>query len=561
MSEVRDVSDVSVVNRRRSTLIAAAFSIAFFGVLWITAPSMGITRDESYYFKAAEEYGRWWDVLFSARFFDAFKDDEIKRHFSYNTEHPALVKLALGLGHRFWHDLLGLKSSVQAYRTTGFFFAALSVFATFLLGRAIFSAKVGFIAAALLAALPRYFYDAHLACFDVPMTAMWALGLWSFWRALRAPAPRRWRTAALAGVLFGLALATKLNAFFLPPLYVLAWLWAAPKGTIWRWSPGPSGGRDWVLPAIPPALLVPALLGPIVFFVHWPYLWNAPFTRVAAYIAFHLHHEHYPISYFHQLLAKPPFPIGFSFVMSALTLPLPFLLLGAGGLLAATARMFRRRSAADCLLVSATLLPLVMLSLPSTPIFGGVKHWFNAMPTLAVLAAQAIVLGMDAAGAWISSRTWRPWAASLVAGVALLPGVLGIGASHPYGIGFYNEVAGGFRGGAELGMQRVFWGAAADGLLPFLRDLPPSSQVFFNRSTYDAWRMHRKEGNIRDDVYYANDAKGAAAAGFNFLQPEHAERLGEIWSSLGTRPIAGIYVDNVPLAEVYIRGRSDRPPE
>jgi 4-amino-4-deoxy-L-arabinose transferase-like glycosyltransferase len=540
---------------RRATQLAFAFAALYFVVLWITAPAMGFVRDESYYFKAAEEYGRWWEVLFSSRFFEAFTDAEILKHFSYNTEHPALVKITQGIGERVLHDWLGIASESQAYRATGFLFAALSFIATFLLGRLMVSASAGLLAAILLVTMPRYFYDAHLACFDVPMTAMWTFSLWAFWRALEADVDRG-KKAITAGIIFGLSLATKLNALFLPIVFVLIWI---SRGALrgFALERAPSGGRDLRLPAIPWVLIACALIGPIVFYVHWPYLWNHPFQRTGAYIGFHLHHEHYPISYFHDLLVKPPFPWSFPIVMTIFTVPAPVLILGTLGFCVSAWRVVRRRSSSELLLVFSAFLPIFLIAMPSTPIFGGVKHWYNALPTFSILAARSILEGAEAVA---KSDRLRPAIALAFGVLAALPGIFGMAASHPNGIGFYNEIAGGHRGGAELGMQRMFWGGLGDPLYPMLFELPERSYVFFNRSTYDSYRMHQREGTLPKDVYYANDAKGLAAAGLLFQQPEHGEKAGDIWSSIGTRPVAGIYTDEVSLVELYVRGKSDRAP-
>lgn len=547
------------MSEKRAIWAAVLLAAIYFAVLWVTAPSVGFTRDESYYFKAAEEYGRWWDVLFSERFAEAFDDAEIKKHFSYNTEHPALVKLTQGITERVLHRWTGLAGASQAYRATGFLFAALSVLATFLLGRRLISWQAGLLAALLLASSPRYFYDAHLANFDVPITAMWTLSLWAFWRAIDGPAEGTGRRALVAGLIFGLALGTKLNALFLPFVFVLLWLWRLGPRNLARTTPGPSGGRDLVLPAIPWVLWSCAIVGPIVFYLHWPYLWHHPIERIGAYIGFHLHHEHYPISYFHEVLVKPPFPIAFPFVMSAVTIPGPVLVLGTLGWLVALGRAVRRRASGEALLVIATLLPIFLIAMPSTPIFGGVKHWYNALPALCILAARAVLEGAELIAARLPRAKFAPLVAFGL--LAALPGILGSAASHPHGIGFYNELAGGFRGGAELGLQRGFWGGMADPLFSRLSGLPPRAYVFFNRSTYDSYRMHQREGTLPRDVYYANDAKGSVAAGFHFEQPEHGEREGEIWSSLGTRPVDGVYEDNVVLIQLYLRGPSSRAPE
>ena len=94
----------------------------------------------------------------------------------------------------------------------------------------------------------RHFFHAHLTTFDVPVTAMIFWLVVGFWFSVRS---RKW--AGVAGVLFGLALLTKLNAFFVPVVLGLWWLTLAgnsrlegggfPMGS-WKLRPslGHSGG-------------------------------------------------------------------------------------------------------------------------------------------------------------------------------------------------------------------------------------------------------------------------------------------------------------------------------
>jgi 4-amino-4-deoxy-L-arabinose transferase-like glycosyltransferase len=536
--------------------VAAALALVYMAILWVTAPAVGFTRDEGYYFKAAEEYAGWWGTVFSTRFFEAFSDGEIKKFFSYNTEHPPLVKLTQGITFHLLNGLLGVATPSQGFRATGFLFGGLSLFATYLLGRSLVGEGAGLLAAALLATIPRYFYDAHLACFDVPITFFWTISLWAFHRALIAVPERVNKTAIQAGLIFGLAIATKLNALFLPFLFIFLWFVKPPAPILPKWIPGPSGGSDLQLPRIPKVLWACAIIGPIVFYVTWPYLWHDPFIRAGQYIGFHLGHEHYPILYLNQLLVEPPFPWGFPFVMTWYTAPSPLVLLGALGFVVATARLIFKRSLPDALLVVATFVPFFLIALPSTPIFGGVKHWYNAMPTLAILAARTAI---DGVRAFRSSERSRPVLA-IVAMLMIGPGALGIARSHPHGIGYYNEIAGGFRGGAELGMQRGFWGGLGFDLYPGLKDLPPHlTRVFFNRTNWDAYRMYRREGTFPDRLSYANEVKQSQVS-VVFEQAEHAERESETWQLMGTRPIRGNYHHNVLLNQLYVIGQSAEPP-
>ena len=537
------------------TLAAIALAVAYVGVLWSTAPAMGYTRDEGYYFKAAEEYARWWGVLFSDRVLDAFTRDEIRKHFSYNTEHPPLVKFSQGLTYYLFHRWLGWVDPGQGFRIAGFLWAGLSVLSTYLLGRRLVGPAAGLLAGAALATLPRYFYDAHLACFDVAMTTMWTLSLWAFHRAWTAASKDVVRRSLGLGVVFGLALATKLNALFLPVVFVVLWFVAPPDPLRPKIIEGPGGGRDILLPPVPIPLVACVLIGPLVFVATWPYLWHDTFQGIGAYIRFHLRHEHYPISYFHELLVKPPFPVSFPFVMSALTIPGPWLVLGSIGVMQACLRALRRRLG-SALLASATLLPILVIALPSSPIFGGVKHWYNAMPTLFIAGAAVLLPATHALRAYLHPALFK---GGLIACLVLIlgPGAAGVGASHPHGIGFYNALAGGFRGGAELGMQRGFWGGLA---FEAFDALPERQRVFFNRTNYDSFRMYRREGLLPDGISYANDAKSAGAA-VVFEQPEHGEAEAEVWSRMGYRPVAGTYQDGVTLTQIYVVGESNRPPK
>ena len=143
---------------------------------------------------------------------------------SYKTPDRAAVFVLPDAG-----DRLVTLLAAQGFRVAGFLFASLSVVATYLLGRTLVSARVGVVAAILLTAIPRYFFDAHLACFDVPITAMWTLSIFFFVRAYRAPPEKVVRFAVEAGLVWGLGLATKLNALFLPAVFVFLWFIAPPE--------------------------------------------------------------------------------------------------------------------------------------------------------------------------------------------------------------------------------------------------------------------------------------------------------------------------------------------
>src|SRR5262249_5742254 len=58
---------------------------------------------------------------------------------------------------------------------------------------------------------------------------------------------------------------------------------------------GTNGRRR--LPRVPLAFVSMLVLGPLIFLLHWPWLWQAPIRRTQTYVNRHLQHEHYNFEY------------------------------------------------------------------------------------------------------------------------------------------------------------------------------------------------------------------------------------------------------------------------
>src|SRR5690606_6210698 len=125
-------------------------------------------------------------------------------------------------------------------------------------------------------------------------------------------------------------------------------------------------------------------------------------------------HEHYAWFYLGSLLREPPFPLAYVVVKTALTVPTSLMLPMALGWSALGVRWALRcvpamrgrvapiRRLEALVWVNATV-PILIISHPSVPHFGGVKHWFAAMPFLAILAGVSLVRAGRVLGA---SRPW-----------------------------------------------------------------------------------------------------------------------------------------------------------
>jgi hypothetical protein len=303
--------------------------------------------------------------------------------------------------------------------------------------------------------------------------------------------------------------------------------------------------------------------------------------RFIQYISFHLNHENYPILYFGDLLTAPPFPWLFPFVMSAVTIPLPVLtLLVTGTALAMVAgvhalavRAGARRGEPECtrvplgdvavapsghtalLLLLNGLFPFALIALPSTPIFGGTKHWMNGLPFLCVLGTWALVEGIQRLGFVSAVFPHRPAprttaVLAVVGGIACaLPGAVISTRVWPYGLGSYNELIGFSRGAANVGMQRTFWGYEAREVLPVINARTPrGGRIHFGDVNADSHARYVGDGLLRRDIAFSPTVRGTAVAHVE-PQGEFKQQQVDVWNEWDRRnPDVIVHAEGVPLS-------------
>ncbi len=557
--------------------------LAFVYLVWLlgTARSVGFPRDEGVYFHAAMSYVGWWRMLLE-RGSDALRQGAIDAAWSTNHEHPPLMKTLFGISwwllHEKWHVF---SDASTAFRLPGMASGAGAVWVTYLFGARAWSRRAGLVAATLFALMPHVFFHAHLACFDVPITAAWILCVYVHWRAQE----RRGVGWALAtGVVFGLMLATKHNAWLLPFALVPHALFVQRHALLRAIK----AGRV----ALPASLVSMAVIGPIVFLALWPYLWNDTLPRLQWYVDFQLNHEYYNIEFLGKNYFGPPSPRAYLPVLVAATVPTVTLLLflvgatdrigvGAQRMAAWTHHLFGklRLSSAEPLATSESSLRdpretdlLLALSfcvavgpffLSKTPIFGGTKHWMPAYPVLALFAGRGydlVATAMQRALPALDGLRRAAFEAALAACVVAAPLAVTIH-SHPFGIAAYVPLVGGTAGGADLGLNRQFWGyTTQDAASDYLNSRAPrGASVFIHDTTWDAWAEMQAEGRVRGDLR----AVGAPSEG-TFALVQHELHMNEvdydIWATLGTdAPVYVVAHDGVPDREHLPEALKARP--
>ncbi|MCP4678911.1 MAG: phospholipid carrier-dependent glycosyltransferase [Deltaproteobacteria bacterium] len=549
-------------------IIGLGLAAAYLAVLLATAEDIGYSRDEGFYFKAASLYQPWFDILLEDPS-SATDSEVIYKHWKYNHEHPALMKVLFGFSHRFLHENTELLSAATAYRLPGMLAAALAVYILYLWGSMVFGRRAGVFAALAFALMPRVFYHAHLACFDIPITAMWLVVTFFYWRSLTS-----WKYGIAAGVAFGVALCVKLNAFFLP--FVLGLHYLALLGHRFYLKEKMRSIHLSERPRIPGpwAFIFGLATAPPMFMAHWPWLWHDTWERLQKYVGFHSSHVHYNTAWFGENIIQAPTPILFPTTMTAFTIPTIILLLFIVGVLLRLRHHmpsnFARQlddhwkksgpqsvSGLDLLLVMSAAFSIALISLPSVPIFGGTKHWMPSFPFIALIAGAAAARASDHV-----RDAFRRLPARIVGAVTigflLLAPVQQTIASHPFGLCSYVPFIGGAPGAATLGMTRQFWGYTTAGVLPWLnKNVPERAKVEFHDSASSAVRMYRKQGTMRRDISIGN----LKIASYALMHHELHMVRNEAWVWNAFKVIAPVHVltyQGVPIVSIYERPRKKR---
>ncbi|MGB0679461.1 MAG: ArnT family glycosyltransferase [Polyangiales bacterium] len=570
--------------------LGALLATGYVALLLGTAPDLGMARDESFYVTAAEHYAPWWQLL-ATRPSEALTQTAIERHWSYNHEHPGLLKSLFALSHlaqTHWHIF---KHDSSAHRFPGMLSAGLLLWLLFVFGNALMGWQAGLVAALSFALVPRVFYHSHLNCFDVPITLLLLWCAYCYWRSLKER-----RYVVWLGVAFGCALSSKHNSWILPGIFTIHHLWRAwwrrchRRPTADDAAPRPSRTdlRPWWL-------LSMLTLGPLIFVLTWPWLWFEPWEHLRWYVRFHLQHDYYNIAYWGKTHFAPPFPWHYPVVMTAFTVPGMTLLLAFVGFVArwpalwrslgwrwprwlwacdqrpVRLRAWRRVSrpvrtlpqaadprAFDVLWLGMTVAPILLIALPSTPIFGGTKHWFPAYPFLCLYAAY----GWRQAVVWAQASGSLPWPrllCALSAALLLLPSALQTAHSHPFALSQYTPLAGGVAGGADKGMHRQYWGFTTRSLTAWLdRHLPPGSRVWTSDTTWGAWTMLQRDGHLRADLVQAPSMVDADVILVHHERHFFAEEV-QAWALLQqVHPAHVLTHQGVPIVSVYARASALR---
>jgi hypothetical protein len=441
---------------RRWRTAGMATTVVFAVLLLVTQSHYGETWDEWEHFLNGEEY---YQYLFAGGRTPELYGHVFRKYYApFSDIIAALIKHTL-------HDGLGVMSAESAFHLhLNLLFAAsgLVAFRTILPE---YGGRAAYLSLVALFASPHLLGHCHNNMKDFAVTAWTLIAVFAFHTGVRR---RSYPRMAVAGLLTGVTIATKVNGVILGPIflvYVLLFLACSDE----------AGGsfRSRLSFAVLGCALVfwTMAFGSMVLL--WPWLWADPVGRFLETVRFFQHHIwNGLVLYKGKFVTASQIPRDYAPYYVLITTPIAWLPFVCAGLVRGGVEVVRRRLLV-ALVGIAFLAPIIVEVLPSAPIYDGVRHFLPAFPFLACLVG----FGLD----WMCARA--PGGA-LSARLATAVAVLVLGSAivadiriHPYQSTFFNSIVGGGKG-AMGRFELDYWANSLKEAGAYVNEhAPPNSRV------------------------------------------------------------------------------------
>jgi len=277
----------------RMNVVAVGLAMLTVDVLVATAPDIGLTWDEPAYIAASESYVTWVDAFVSRPRY-ALGDEGIERYWMLNHEHPPVDKVWSGM---IWRAARYVLDDLTAHRLGNMILAGALIGLLYVMVGRELGHVAGLASAGALITMPRFFFHAHLAALDVPAAFAITAVVYSFWRTKKR---QGYRWDVWLGIVWGLAMAVKINAIVIPPTLFLWTLLFRRRLYLFR------------------RLVIATLIGLPLPLLIWPWMYRQFVPRLLEYILFTTV-DHWEIGqwYLGRLYLPPPWHFPFAITLGS----------------------------------------------------------------------------------------------------------------------------------------------------------------------------------------------------------------------------------------------------
>ncbi len=474
---------------------AILIGVTVFVLLVVTARNIGLTWDEPAYIAAARSYVNWNEFVLTNPD-KAFTQKAIDYSWTINSEHPPLDKAWSGV---VWSVTRSFTDDLTAHRMGNMLLVGVLAGLLFLLIRDAYGPWAGLAAVAALLTMPRFFFHAHLAALDVPAAVSVFVVTFIFWKTLDR---KHWGWDLLLGVAWGLALATKINAIFIPVVFGLWWL-------IFR-----RDARLFIRLAVMVGIAVP------VFIAAWPRLYFQTYERLKEYIDF-VTTDHWEIGqyYLGEFFMPPPWHFGF--VMAWAVLPLSLTILYVIGFVRSIKG--KQDGGLGWLLFLSALTPILAIATGQSMVYDNERLIMVSFPFLAGLAGIGfgwLVSGLEKLSEDRNKPNLSRIGIFILIALAFAPQVFTMVRLYPHLLSYYGESVGGLAGANRLGLETTYWCESYSLALPIINEqAKPGDSIWADPWSHDVLIYYQTQGYLREDVQIISPAQVASVLGANAPSP------------------------------------------
>jgi hypothetical protein len=187
-----------------------------------------------------------------------------------------------------------------------------------------------------------------------------------------------------------------------------------------------------------------------VMYLTWPYLWDAPVSRLLDAVRVMSDFPHHSVLFEGSVISSTRLPREYLPTLLAIQLTEPVLILVVIGLAGVPSVWHTSRDNRLLLIITLIwfLVPLAASVILRMPVYSNFRQVLFALPPLFLVAA----IGIDL----VWSRLPRPWWRAALVTALLLPGLAAIVRLRPYEYVYYNSFVGGEKG-AEGRFPHDYW--------------------------------------------------------------------------------------------------------
>ncbi|MBI2028411.1 MAG: glycosyltransferase family 39 protein [Candidatus Levybacteria bacterium] len=437
------------MNWKKEILISFLVPIIYLISAFITIGNYGISFDEPAHFRRGQAYLHYF--LTGKKDYSNLPQDYRMSFYQDTNEdgrfyvdakelqsHPPVNDTLAALGNYVLFQKLGIVDDVGSHHVFGIICVSVLILSVYLFTRLNYGIFAGFIAALSIFLYPLFLGESHFNLKDPPQATFFALTIIFFWFGIVKKSAK----SILASALFcALALGTKFNVVFLP-LILGPWLLSMGK-KILKFP----ARIYWALGFFPLIVLS-------VFFLTNPNLWDDTWNRIVTMVRFYL-------SVGTNAGGSPnnqPEFLKFGFntypILAILySVPLVTLFFTVLGIFFVLKNI--KRDKTELLVFLWFLVPIIRVTLPGFTIYGGIRHIFEFVPAMGILAGiggsffARLVFDFVNTNFKKIDRKIVSSSIKLVIILLFVPITIKLISIHPNENVYFNPLIGGLRGAVE----------------------------------------------------------------------------------------------------------------